>query len=91
MQSMGSATWRDILRGDPPAAGLPELFDELERCGWKARTRVGQFALRFWPDNARGKQMVIDMRYPLNDHKLETYRAHTGLVLAVEIAEGGNR
>lgn len=88
---MDRRPWRDVLRETQPADGLAELFDELERFGWYARTRSGEYGLRFWPDDGRRRQIVIDTRHPLNDHKLEHYRMHTGLPLHMEIEEGGNR
>ncbi|MEO2134108.1 hypothetical protein [Microbacterium sp.] len=88
---MGTQTWREMLRGTEPAPGLPELFDELERSGWYPRSRVGDYGIRFWPDEGRKKQIMVDTRYPLNEHKLEGYREHTGLDLHIQIEEGGNR
>jgi len=89
--NMSAGSWREILRETPVADGLEELFDELERCGWKARSRVGEHGIRFWPNEGRSMQTVIDTRYPLNEHKLQNYRQHTGLELEITIDEGGNR
>lgn len=88
---MDGQTWREILRATEPAAGLAELFDELERSGWYARTRVGDHGIRFWPDDGRRRQFIIDTRYPLNAPKLEYYREHTNLPLSVQVSEGGNQ
>lgn len=87
---MGRQTWREVLRETEPAQGLPELFDELERYGWYPRSRVGSYGIRFWPDEGRSRQFVVDTRYPLNEHRLEGHRDHTGLDLLVQI-EGGKR
>jgi len=57
---------------------------------WYARTRVGSHGIRFWPDEGRARQFIVDTRYPLNAHKLDSYREHTGLPLKIEI-EGGKR
>lgn len=86
---MGGGTWRAVLPGIEPADGLAELFDEFERCGWYARTRMGDHGVRFWPDGARGKQFIVDTRYPLNETRLSMYREHTGLELGIQIEEGG--
>lgn len=88
---MDQGNWREILRGTEPAEGLAELFDELERLGWYARNRVGNYGIRFWPNEGRRRQVQLDTRYPLNQHKLEDIIEHTQLDLDIRIEEGGNR
>ncbi|WP_206755292.1 hypothetical protein [Microbacterium sp. CFBP 8801] len=89
LTGMGGASWREVWRDGALADGYEELFDELERSGWYARTRMGETGIRFWPDGARAKQIVIDTRLNLNPHRLSMWREHTGLDLAIEIEEGG--
>jgi hypothetical protein len=89
LAGMGGATWRDVWRDEALSEQYAELFDELERSGWYARTRMGDSGIRFWPDGARAKQIVIDTRLRLNPHRLSMWREHTGLDLVIEIEEGG--
>jgi hypothetical protein len=61
--------------------GIRELCHQLEKAGWMPRRRFGPRGFVFWPDNERGRQLVVDLPYPLNEHKLSFYAEHTGLAL----------
>lgn len=80
-------TLRDIIGDGELPEGLEELFAALEQAGWYPRARRGTDGIACWPDNGRGSQVVISTRYPLNAHKLEEYRTHTGLPLEVMVVD----
>lgn len=72
---MGAKTWRDVVGEEfELAEGLAEFFDYLESCGWYARSLYGDTSVRFWPENARGKQIYIDLRFPVNEPRREIIR-----------------
>lgn len=58
---------------------VEDLLTQLEAAGWLPRKLVDGSALRYWPDNQRGRQITIDLRYPPNEQKLAFYRIHTGI------------
>jgi hypothetical protein len=82
-------TFRDIVSEDVEVAdGVASVFEQLEAAGWYPRSRYGANAVRCWPDENRGKQLIIDLRFPMNEHRLGKLSEQTGVVLiAVEAKE----
>ncbi|MFW8744801.1 hypothetical protein [Mesorhizobium japonicum] len=60
---------------------VAQLLHLLEEGGWKPRKVIDGEAIRYWPDNERRRQIVVDLTYPPNQHKLDFYREHTQLEL----------
>jgi hypothetical protein len=84
----GGPTFDDLISDDEELGeGVRELCDQLEQAGWYPRRRMGPTGMAFWPENGRRRQIVVELRYPPNDHKLEFYREHTGLALTVTTTE----
>ena len=78
----GGPTLDDYIPADEVVAdGVRALCDQLERAGWYPRKRWGPTGVAFYPDNGRGRMIVVELRYPPNAHKLEFYREHTGIAL----------
>lgn len=59
-------------------------FEKLEDAGWHARGMWGNHSVRFWPDGNRPKQFTVDLRYPLNEHRIVYLERHTGVQLSNE-------
>ncbi|MEZ7756639.1 hypothetical protein O5Y58_14085 [Microbacterium paraoxydans] len=87
---MGDTTWRNFAEEAELADGHAEFFDELESYGWYARSRWGDNSIRFWPDGGRGKQIHIDLRYPLNEHRREAILENAKTYSDARQNEGGN-
>jgi len=78
-------TFRDIVSEDVEVAeGIAVVSEQLEASGWYPRSRYGANAVRYWPDENRGKQLVIDLRFPMNEHRLRKLSEQTGIVLIAE-------
>jgi hypothetical protein len=81
---MHTGTFRDFLpEGIEPHASVVPLMEELEAAGWLPRQLINGRGLKFYPDNQRPRQILVDLLYPPNDHKLAFYREHTQLDLLV--------
>jgi hypothetical protein len=72
--------------GIEPHPDVVDVLLQLEANGWYPHGRYGARGIRYWPENNRGKQIVIDLFFPVNEDKLEMYAANTGIP-ATELAK----
>jgi len=76
-------TFRDFVPLDVVVApGVEELCMELEAAGWMPHGRWAERGLRYWPLGNRSRQFVVDLFYPINEHRLETAREQTGVAIS---------
>lgn len=75
--------------GVEPHPGLIDLLLQLEAGGWYPRKLIDGTGLRYNPEHGRHRQVVIDLRYPPNENRLEFLRNHTQLPLELPVNEKG--
>lgn len=85
---MGTGEWRNHVDPASLPKGVAEVLDELDGRGWVYRSRWGDSSVRVWPDEGRSKQIVIDISFPMNEHRREAILTQTVAVPAVA-TEGG--
>lgn len=67
--------------------GTRELCRVLEGAGWFPRGRWKGDGLRYWPDGGRGRQLIIDLRVPMNEARVRATLQHAGVSLTVQYKE----
>lgn len=82
-------TLRDLVPPhEPLGEGVESVCEQLEAAGWLPRSRWGDGrSIRYWKDGNRPGQVIIDLRYPMNAHRLEHLSDKTGIELTVEVKE----
>lgn len=61
-----------------------QVMEQLEQNEWLPRGRFSEMSIRFWPEYGRSKQICIDLRYPMNDHKIAFLSKQTGIQFEIE-------
>jgi hypothetical protein len=88
---MGDESWEQFVGDLNLGPEFKEFFSELESLGWYARSRWGDSGIRFWPEGGRSRQIVVDLRYPMNRHRREEILEQMASTAKTKNREGGAR
>lgn len=80
---------RSVLGTAAPGRRRASPWPQLEAGGWYPRKLIDGTGLRYNPEHGRHRQVVIDLRYPPNENRLEFLRNHTQLPLELPVNEKG--